>query len=198
MFFIKNPSEKFSIPDWLSLYRILAIPLLSYLMIAGFRELFGIFLLISFLTDAMDGYLARKLNIETQRGAQLDSIGDILTVFIGIVAAFKFEWAFMYKHLLLIIISFALYFLQLVIAFMRYGMPSSFHTILAKISMVIQSVFLVWICLVGISYALFVAAISFSILEAIEEIALTVKYDKWQPNIKGIFWEIKESKSKEE
>lgn len=83
MRWLLNPKNKLSLPDWLSVYRIISSPFLILLIFFDYRILFGVFLLVSFLTDALDGYLARRMNIVTQRGAQLDSIGDIITFTVG-------------------------------------------------------------------------------------------------------------------
>ena len=79
MFTFKN----FNIADWFSFYRIFAAPFLLLLIWFDVQLLFTWFLLISYLTDAIDGYLARKLKITSARGSQLDSIGDQITLVIG-------------------------------------------------------------------------------------------------------------------
>ena len=66
--------KNFNIADWFSFYRIAAVPLLSILLWFGERELFTWFLLVSYSTDAIDGYLARKLKMTSARGSQLDSM----------------------------------------------------------------------------------------------------------------------------
>ena len=53
--------REFNIADWFSFYRIVAIPLLLALLLSGNRELFTWFLLVSYSTDAIDGFLARRL-----------------------------------------------------------------------------------------------------------------------------------------
>ena len=68
----------------ITLYRIVSVPFLLYML---FNQQFAVFkwmLLLSFSTDAIDGYLARKLNAGTPFGAMLDSIGDILTIIVSV------------------------------------------------------------------------------------------------------------------
>jgi CDP-diacylglycerol--glycerol-3-phosphate 3-phosphatidyltransferase len=187
----KSPSKKLSLPDWLSVYRILSAPFLITLIFFDYRIAFGVLLLISFLTDAVDGFLARKMNIVTQRGAQLDSIGDAVTFIIALGAVIKFETNFLLNHLVLIGIAFGLYIFQLFLAYWRYGMPSSFHTYLAKLTVVVQAFFLVYLCLFDVNLWLFYTAIILSIIEAIEEIILIFLFSKWVANVKGIFWALK-------
>ena len=61
--------KNFNIADWFSFYRIAVAPLLLTLLWLNERELFTWLLLISYSTDAIDGYLARKLKINSARGA---------------------------------------------------------------------------------------------------------------------------------
>src|SRR5690625_5244607 len=87
--------NKYNLVDWLSFYRIVIIPFLLVFIFLDLRLLFAWGLAISFITDALDGYLARKLNITTPRGAQLDSLGDQLTFVVGVIGLFFFEYDFM-------------------------------------------------------------------------------------------------------
>lgn len=56
MSFLKKPN----IADYFSVYRLAAAPVLILLIWADERAITAILLLISFITDAIDGYLARK------------------------------------------------------------------------------------------------------------------------------------------
>ncbi|MGB5462305.1 MAG: CDP-alcohol phosphatidyltransferase family protein, partial [Aureibaculum sp.] len=68
--------KNYNIADWFSFYRIFAAPFLLILLWLEAREFFTWLLLISYCTDMIDGFLARKLKIASARGSQLDSIGD--------------------------------------------------------------------------------------------------------------------------
>ena len=83
--------KNFNIADWFSFYRIFAAPVLLGFLYFGEREIFTWFLLVSYSTDAIDGFLARKLKISSARGSQLDSMGDQITLLIGLVGLWIFE-----------------------------------------------------------------------------------------------------------
>ena len=186
--------KSFNIADWFSFYRVAAIPLLLALLWFGERELFTWFLLISYCTDAIDGYLARKLKIVSARGSQLDSIGDQLTFAMGLIGLLVFETAFIKANLTLILIAFVPYLLQMVIAFIKYGKATSFHTYLAKISAVVQAVFILWLLFFGAVYWLFYVMIVIGLLETIEEITLIYMYDIWVQDVKGYFFALKDKR----
>lgn len=184
----------FNIADWFSFYRIAAVPLLLTLIWFNERELFSWFLLVSYSTDAIDGYLARKLKITSARGSQLDSYGDQMTLIVGLIGLIKFEPNFMQENYPLILIAFVPYILQMILAFRKYGKATAFHTYLAKLSAVIQGVFILWLLFLGPVYWLFYTMIIIGVLETIEEITLIYLYDKWVAGVKGIYWALKDKR----
>lgn len=65
-----------NIPNMLTLARLIAVPVVVWLIATGrFQIAFWGFLAAG-LTDAIDGYLARRLNQRTRLGAYLDAIAD--------------------------------------------------------------------------------------------------------------------------
>lgn len=79
-----NESSKkiFTIPNLLSLFRILLVPVFMYLYIGKQNILWtAIVLIISCISDVIDGPIARKYNQVSDVGKALDPIGDKLTQF---------------------------------------------------------------------------------------------------------------------
>jgi CDP-diacylglycerol--glycerol-3-phosphate 3-phosphatidyltransferase len=190
MLTIKN----FNIADWFSFYRIVAVPFLLLLLIFEERLLFSWFLLISYSTDTIDGFLARKLKITSARGSQLDSLGDQLTFTMGLLGLLVFEFDFIEENYRLILIAFAPYIIQMIIAFRKYGKATAFHTYLAKISAFTQGIFILWFLFFGELSWLFYIMIGIGILETIEEITLIYLYDNWVDGVKGIYWALKDKR----
>lgn len=186
--------KNYNIADWFSFYRVAAAPVLVLLLWLDERQLFVWFLLISYLTDAIDGYLARKLKITSPRGSQLDSFGDQITLVIGLVGLLIFENEFIKKNISLIGIAFIPYVIQMIIAYYKYGKATAFHTYLAKLSAVIQSVFILYALFFSPNYTLFYIMIVFGLLETFEEITLIFMYDNWASDVKGIYWAFKDKR----
>ena len=126
----------------ITLYRIITFPLLVFLILNDHLNLFKWLLLASFMTDAIDGFLARQYNATSILGAKLDSIGDDLTILAAVAGLFVTQFDFIEKELTLILILLGLFFTQLVLSLMRYKKMSSFHTYLAKTAAVITAIFL--------------------------------------------------------
>lgn len=180
--------KNFNIADWFSFYRIFAAPFLLTLIWLDLRLVFTWLLLISYSTDAIDGYLARKLKITSARGSQLDSFGDQITLIIGLIGLFYFEPDFIKTNLFLILIVFIPYIIQMLIAYFKYGKATAFHTYLAKLSAVFQSLFILWSLFFNPEYVLFYAMITIGLLETFEEIILIFMYANWAADVKGIYW----------
>lgn len=77
--------DKVNIPNALTLGRILAVPLLTWLIID--HELMWAFVvfMLAGLSDAADGYLAKRYGWNTELGAYLDPIADkalLVTIFV--------------------------------------------------------------------------------------------------------------------
>jgi len=186
--------KNFNIADWFSFYRIFAAPFLIVLLWLNQRELFTWFLLISYSTDMIDGFLARKLKITSARGSQLDSFGDQITFAIGLVGLLIFEYEFISKNYLIILIAFSPYLIQMLIAYSKYGKATAFHTYLAKLSALVQGVFILWSLFFEPIYSLFYGMIVIGLLETIEEITLIFMFDEWVSDVKGILWALKDKR----
>jgi len=85
---------KFNLPTYLTLLRIAMIPLLAVVFYLPweYNRLVstGIFMFAGF-TDWLDGYLARKMNLETAFGAFLDPVADKLMVAFVLVLVVQAE-----------------------------------------------------------------------------------------------------------
>ena len=182
--------KNFNIADWFSFYRIACAPLLLIFLWLDQRDIFTWFLLISYSTDMIDGFLARRLKITSPRGSQLDSFGDQITFIIGLIGLYLFEYAFIEKNYLIILIAFIPYIIQMLIAYSKFGKATAFHTYLAKLSAFVQAVFILSSLFFHPLYELFYFMIILGFLETIEEIVLIFIIKEWASDIKGIYWVI--------
>lgn len=97
--------EYFSIPNLMGYFRILLIPvyLFCYLKVEapGGYYMAAQIMLLSFLTDFLDGRVARKYNMITEFGKILDPVADKLTQ-----AAMAISFSFRYPAMAVVLVVF--------------------------------------------------------------------------------------------
>ncbi len=109
-----------SIPNFLSLLRIILVFPIIYLLQVDWYVLAASLFFVSSLTDYFDGYLARKYAIESELGAFLDLIADKILV-IAILG-----WlVFLFANQALTIISILIILREIIITSFRYYLVSN-------------------------------------------------------------------------
>lgn len=176
----------------ITLYRLAASFILLLCLIKGQIIVFRWLLLLSFFTDSIDGWLARRYKVVSVGGARLDSMADDMTVLMGVAGMLVFNPEFIREHLSLVFMLMALYLCQLVLALTRYRRLTSFHTYLAKAAALAQAVFLVSFFFdVSWQLPLFYVAVVLTVLDLVEEIILVLCLTTWQADVKGLWWVLK-------
>ncbi|MDB5276521.1 MAG: CDP-alcohol phosphatidyltransferase [Ferruginibacter sp.] len=176
----------------ITLYRLIASLVLILLIFLGQSDIFKWLLAQSFFTDAVDGYLARRLKVTSLFGARLDSVADDLTIVAAMAGVVFFKMVFVREQKAIFILLLVLFLVQNVLAFSRYGKMSSFHTYLAKLSAVLQGVFFILLFFLQQPvYWLFYTAALFTAADLAEEIILILLLPQWKANVKGLYWLLK-------
>ncbi len=80
----KEINQNLTVPNALSVLRILIVPFFAWMFLTRHTIIATILLLISGLSDLLDGMIARKFNQVTELGKMLDPLADKLTQ--GVVA----------------------------------------------------------------------------------------------------------------
>ncbi|MBC5774638.1 CDP-alcohol phosphatidyltransferase family protein [Pontibacter sp. KCTC 32443] len=177
------------IVNGITLYRLLAAFLLLLLLFYKRLDLFKWLLPLSFFTDAIDGFLARKYKTASILGSKLDSIADQFTIIAAIAGMFIFRGDFVRENVAVIAVVLGLYFIQTVLALIRYNRISSFHTYLAKIAAILSGIFLILLFLLPEPlYPLFYVMAILTGIELLEEIILVFVLPEWQADVKGLYW----------
>jgi len=176
----------------ITMYRLLAAPLLAFLALDRQPGPFKWLLAVSFFTDAIDGYLSRRYKVTSVLGSRLDSIADDFTIIAAIVGLFMFKPGFIRQELVLLGVLLGLFILQTGFALIRYKKITSFHTYLAKTAAIMQGIFLLLMFfLPSPPYAVFYTAAMITMLDLTEEIILVLILPQWQANVKGLYWVIR-------
>lgn len=145
------------IPNGISLLRML-LSLTLFL----FEPLSFYFYVIYFLTglsDILDGYLARKLSVESKLGQRLDSLADLIMVFCVLYILLPVIQLQTYVYVMIVVIT-LIRLLSLVIVRLKFNCFGIIHTRLNKITglmlflfpVILKTEFLIFLlCMLGLA-----------------------------------------------
>ncbi len=185
-----------TVPNVLSMYRIGIFPYILYLLFANNKDLFAWFIMISFVTDFLDGFIARMFNQKSAIGEKLDSIADMGTFILALSGLFKFQSVFLSEHYLLMIIYVGLYIACPLFAFIKYKKMVSFHIYAFKVTAYVQALFLMLLFMFNYTPWVFYPAMIIGIYACIEELLIILILKEPRSDVKGLYWIMKSGKNK--
>lgn len=186
-----NFKDKLTVPNLLSAYRILAFPFIFVIALLKFESLFAILLILNLITDILDGWIARRFNMQTEFGARLDSIADFGTYFLAFMGVFIFKISDFGPHIFIFITFISLFVFTQLISLMKFKRMSSLHLYSWKIGGYIQGAFFTFLFTLGFSVLFFYIAMIWGILSFLEHIAIQLISRNMESNQKGIYWILK-------
>lgn len=147
---LKLSTKKFNISNLLTIFRIILIPFIAMFMAMQIWWLALSLFVIAAITDILDGMLARALNETTLLGACLDPLADKILMIscYSVLAAIKIPFLkiplwFVY----LVLIKETLLVLGAVYLGVIESVVNVKPTILGKAAAVVQTFFIIWLCL---------------------------------------------------
>ncbi len=185
-----------TVPNLLSFYRLLAFPLILWFIISGKERLFAIFLIINLVTDFLDGLIARIFKQETDLGAKLDSFADDLTYILAFTGLLMFKGEDFMPHIVSFVVFMAFLVGSVVMALIKFKTTPSFHLYSTKISGYIQAGFFICLFTIGFIPLFYYIMIVWGILAATEHMIIQLIIPEMRSNVKGLYWVLKEKKSK--
>ncbi len=72
----RQRNNKLTVANIITVSRLVMLPIIVYFLVQDERTIAFIIMLISLLSDGIDGYVARKFNQETELGKMLDPLCD--------------------------------------------------------------------------------------------------------------------------
>jgi phosphatidylglycerophosphate synthase len=122
------PSPLAWIPNLFSYTRIVGAPLMIAAAATHRAAAFWVILAISLLSDAVDGWLARRLHAESEHGRMLDSWGDYVN-FVALPASLYLLWpAITRREAPWLALAIGAFFAHTVVAWLRYRILPAYHT----------------------------------------------------------------------
>lgn len=177
-----------TIPNVLSLYRIIIFPFVLWLILSGKEDLFTIFITISFITDFLDGFIARTFNMQTDIGVKLDSWADFGTYILAFIAIGVFKWTVIKPHATMLYVFAAVMIFSYILVFVKFRGIVGLHTYMFKITGYLQGTFIVALFVWGFYLLPYYICLTWGILACVEEITIILVLKQPKMNVKGLYW----------
>ena len=181
-------------PNLLSGTRIALMPAVLLAAIFGSKPWFVILLAASLTTDALDGFLARRLNAFSDFGRKLDSAADYLTLMTGLAGIALLWPESVRRELPWIATGLGAFFGVIVFGFIRLGRAPCYHTWAAKLGAIGCSLSMIPL-LSGWSAGPFHVMIGLQVLAALEEVVIIMLIPKHEGEIATLWhaWRLRRS-----
>lgn len=190
-----NAQDRWTVPNLLSALRLALAPLLLLLAFTGQREAFLWVLGAAFLTDAVDGSIARLTGQVTRFGAVLDSWADV-TLYATVAVAMPLLWPELLRReslaIAAVVVSVAL---PALVGLMRFGHFTSYHTWLVKLAVGTTAVGL-FLMLLDLSPWPFRAGAALALLAGLEEVAISLVLREERSDVRGILAVLRERRAR--
>lgn len=185
---------KYALVNLLTLSRILLCPVLLILLLTSdhlpaVQPLTPYLLLAAFLTDALDGFLARKLKVTSEQGTRLDSIADDCLFVTAAVFAIVQHNPVIFANITALVFLGVQHVIKMALLWkMHRKFVCGMHTYLTKFAAFLQAVFFLHSQFFLPNSVLFFLAVSVTSAAIGEEILLIITQKELKTNYKGLFF----------
>lgn len=181
---------KYALVNGITLSRILICPVILWLLFANCQLPIANLLLAAFLTDALDGFLARKLKVISEQGTKLDSFADDCLFITCCIVIFFLHNPVVFANLFLLgCLVFILTIKLLMLWIIRKKIFSGLHTWLSKSAAFFQAVFFIHSMFFQPSQNLFFIAFILTFTAIFEEIIIITRFPDIKSNFKGLLFD---------
>jgi phosphatidylglycerophosphate synthase len=166
-----------TIPNLLTALRLLLLPVLWGLALLKWPVPLAIGMIISFLTDTLDGFIARRFNVTSAFGSKFDSLADNLLIPSTVIWLVILRPEVLTDHPILCAVAVATYGSSLLVGWIKFRRFANLHLYSKKTAGVLSYAFIVHALLAGRYNAwLFYIAISLFILASVEGLILQLTH----------------------
>ena len=182
-----------NIPNFLSGFRLIAAPFLFIIAWQDRPNLFLAILAVSLLSDAIDGFIARRVKVTSKTGTKLDSWGDFVTYLTVSICAWRLWPEILQREAFFVVTGIVFFILPVLAGSIKFKKLPCYHTWAAKIQAVLMCVALFTLFITDIAWP-FRCAVILQYFVSIEEIAITLRLKEQRYNVRS-FWHLIHSPS---
>lgn len=179
-----------NLPNVISALRVGMVPLLVWLAFEKKADLFLLVLAFSLFTDALDGYLARRMNQVTKLGTQMDSWADVATYAVMLLGLHEIWPSIYLSESPYLIIAFSSSLVPLLVCVARFQRFPSYHTWAAKLVALLLAPGYFVATLWG-ETVMFRLVLLLYLWVALEQVIISCILMRWQGNVEGIWHALK-------
>lgn len=173
--------------DLITFYRLAAAPVAAGMLLAGQRDAFYVLVIVSLVSDLIDGPIARWRGQQSERGARLDTIADAWTTLVGILGLYVFESATLRPELPWLYLFLATYAAAAFASLAKFRRLPAYHLYLSKAAAFLSGVFFIWLYAAGYSRPLFLAVLALGGLANFESLLATLRLRRFRSDIGSFF-----------
>lgn len=174
--------------NMLTLSRIIISPVLLVLVLNDHTS-FKWLLLSAFITDALDGQLARYWKVTTKLGAQLDSLADDFIFVVSLIAIVHLNTEVIIENLYMIGGIIFIFLVKMIFLYFKHKkLISGMHTYLTKTAALSQAVFFLHCIFYSPNNTLFDLMAVITMVAIAEEIIIILSFRELKQNVKGLFF----------
>ncbi len=180
--------SKLTLPNLLTGFRFVAAPGLLWLAWHDYPIAFMVLLAVAFVTDLLDGMIARLTGQVTQFGATLDSWADVIT-YLTIALSCWWLWPdVVNRELRYVALIVASCLFPALAGMLKFGRFTSYHTWGVKTAAAAMGLTLYVLFLGGPAWPFRVAAL-LCIIAALEEMVITSLLSEPKSNLRSV-WDV--------
>ena len=173
------------LPNAISVARLASTPVLVWLAWTSRETAFTWLLIAALASDAVDGMLARSFGWASSIGSLFDSVADATLMLTTAYGVWVFHPYVFTEYGVIIWTVIALWAVEHIVALVRYGRLSSFHTALVRHGVLVFSIFLGVLFLFGFQLWLFYLSAILSVAAVLEQLAMIALLPEWTPDLRG-------------
>ena len=161
------------------------------LLLAAWRGVSGFWLVAGLgagiLSDIVDGMLARRLRVATEKMRRIDSVADTIFVLFALGCTWVAYSDELLEHGGLLALMLGLNFISYIPAFIKFRRAPAYHAYSAKLSGLALFVAAALLFLTGRAGWWLDAAIWITILSHLDRIAITLLLPEWRTDVAGVW-----------
>lgn len=179
-------NKNINVPNFLSLSRIVFLPILFLFVNNDMRLAFLIAFIILGSTDFFDGLIAKKFNQQTKLGQKLDSIADIFFYLSQAYFLYILYPNYLAPNIMLLYIFFGLLLTTFITSTILFKRPVMMHTTLLRTVGVLVYVLIIFSYFLNTT-TMVAGVIIFAYIAYIEEMMIFIKHGDVDADTKSYF-----------